>query len=361
MPHPLLKRRNRINQINTSIRRQARRDAHRVTEAANLLVHGILGATEDQYDAVMDVELDDMKLDLDNNFRGPVDLVDDSERVIEALVRHAKKKLKDLIQRKVQQVDFRVNVLLYHNESQGWPDECDIPDDVLEDESIVDYFVRVYVLPRINKAFEEMTNALDGDMVEFDVTEHVSTDVASLSVSLSLRPEPLPVVRQNNTIKSSCLQHREEFIACLPCGHWMSLDAFQIFGRTGANMRDRQKSTTQLVCPMCRKPARSYDTIRVCWVDSDEIRKCQGELKLCEARLRLIAKERDPNPNPNPNTALKKVLEEKNAQIAEMERDFDEVTEEYNKHIYSLEAENKQLRQGYANSATRQIIRNRRF
>ena len=277
MPHPLLKRRNRINQINTSIRRQARRDAHRrliaVTEAANLLVHGILGATEDQYDAVMDVELDDMKLDLDNNFRGPVDLVDDSERVIEALVRHAKKKLKDLIQRKVQQVDFRVNVLLYHNESQGWPDECDIPDDVLEDESIVDYFVRVYVLPRINKAFEEMTNALDGDMVEFDVTEHVSTDVASLSVSLSLRPEPLPVVRQNNTI---CLErYREEptcplsqetvkkggFIACLPCGHWMSLDAFQTFTRTG-NMRDR-RDTTQLVCPMCRKPARSYDTIRV--------------------------------------------------------------------------------------------------
>ena len=31
-----------------------------------------------------------------------------------------------------------------------------IPDDVLEDESIVDYFVRIYVLPRINEAFEEM-------------------------------------------------------------------------------------------------------------------------------------------------------------------------------------------------------------
>ena len=275
MPHPLLKRRNRINQINTSIRRQARRDAHKrliaVTKAANLLVYGILGATEVMDDAVMDVELDDMKLDLDNTFRGPVDrrqLV-----VIEALIRHAKKKLKDLIQRKVQQVDFRVNVLLYHNESQGWPDEYDIPDDVLEEESIVHYFVRVYVLPRINEAFEEMTNALDGDMVEFDVTEHVFTDVASLSVSLSLRPEPLPVVRQNNTI---CLErYREEptcplsqetvkkggFIACLPCGHWMSLDAFQIFTRTG-NMRDR-RDTTQLVCPMCRKPARSYDTIRV--------------------------------------------------------------------------------------------------
>ena len=277
MPHPLLKRRNRINQINTSIRRQARRDAHKrliaVTKAANLLVYGILGATEVMDDAVMDVELDDMKLDLDNTFRGPVDrrqLV-----VIEALIRHAKKKLKDLIQRKVQQVDFRVNVLLYPGwlVYPGWPDEYDIPDDVLEDESMVDYFVRVYVLPRINEAFEEMTNALDGDMVEFDVTEHVFTDVASLSVSLSLRPEPLPVVRQNNTI---CLErYREEptcplsqetvkkggFIACLPCGHWMSLDAFQIFMRTG-NMRDR-RDTTQLVCPMCRKPARSYDTIRV--------------------------------------------------------------------------------------------------
>ena len=100
MSHPLL-RRNCNRQINTSIRRQVRRDGrHRqitVTEAANLLVHGILGATEDQYDAVMNVELDDMKLDLDNNFRGPVDPVNDPERVIDALVRHAEKKLKNLI------------------------------------------------------------------------------------------------------------------------------------------------------------------------------------------------------------------------------------------------------------------------
>ena len=283
MPHPLLKRRNRINQINTSIRRQARRDAHKrliaVTEAANLLVHGILDATEEQYDAVMDVHLDDMNLDLDNNFRNRDG---DPDRVIKALVRHAKKKLKDLIQRKVQQVDFRVHVLLYHRklrdvleipDDDEWPNEYNIPDDVLGDESIVHYFVRVHVLPGINKAFEEMTNALDGNMVELDVTEHVFTEVASLSVSLSLRPEPLPVVRQNNT---SCLErYREEptcplsqetvekgeFIACLPCGHWMSLDAFQIFTRTG-NMRDR-RDTTQLVCPMCRKPAQSYDTIRV--------------------------------------------------------------------------------------------------
>ena len=77
MSHPLL-RRNRNRQINASIRRQARRDArHRrsiaVIEAANLLVHGILGATEDQYDAVMDVQLDDTNLDLDNNFQDPVD------------------------------------------------------------------------------------------------------------------------------------------------------------------------------------------------------------------------------------------------------------------------------------------------
>ena len=240
-----------------------------------MLVHGILGATEDQYDTVMDVELDDMKLDLDNNFRGPVDAVDDPERVIDALVRHAKKKLKDLIRRRVQQVVFPVNVLLYHNEpdDKRWPDGYDIPDDVLEDESIVNQFVRVHVLPRINEAFEEMTNALDG---EFNVTQYVSDDVARLRVRLSLRPEPLPVVRQNNTTNSSCLErYREEptcplsletvgkgeSIACLPCGHWMSLDAFQRFARI-RNSRDR-RDTTQLVCPMCRKPARSYDTICV--------------------------------------------------------------------------------------------------
>ena len=245
MSHPLL-RRNRNRQINTSIRRQTRRDGrHRrliaVTEAANLLVHGILGATEDQYDAVMDVELDDMKLDLDNNFRGPVDPVDDRERVIDALVRHAKEKLKVLIRHRVQQVVFRVNVLLYHNEpdDKRRPDGYDLPDDVLGDESIVDYFVRVYVLPRINEAFEEMTNALNG---EFNVTQYVSDGMARSRVRLSLRPEPLPVVRQNNTTNSSCLErYREEptcplsletvgkgeSIACLPCGHWMSLDAFQ--------------------------------------------------------------------------------------------------------------------------------------
>ena len=212
---------------------------------AYLLVHGILGATEDQYDAVMHVELDDMKLYLDSNFRGPVNPVDDPDRVIDALVRHAKKKLKDLIRRRVQQVVFRVNMLLYHNEpdDKRWPDGYDMPDDVLEDESIVDYFVRVHVLPRINEAFEEMTNALDR---EFNVTQYVYDDVARLRVRLSLRPEPLPVVRQDTTTNSSCLEgYREvptcplsletvrmgESIACLPCGHWMSLDEFQRFAR----------------------------------------------------------------------------------------------------------------------------------
>ena len=56
------------------------------------------------------------------------------------------------------------------------------------------------------------------------------------------------------------------------------------------------------------------------------------------------------------------MLKEKNAQIAEMEREFilfDEVNEEYNGHIYSLEAENENLRRGYATSAGREIIRNR--
>ena len=247
-----------------------------------MLVHGILDATEDQYDAVMDVHLDDRRLDLDNNFRDPVD---DPNRVIDALVRHAKKKLKDLIRRRVRQVVFRVDVLLYYNEPDDgrWPDGYDIPDDVLEDESIVDYFVRVHVLPRINEAFEELTNALDGDMVEFNVTQYVSDDVASLSVHLSLRPEPLPVVRRNNTTNSSCLvRYREEptcplsletvrkgeSIACLPCGHWMSLDAFERLART-RNMQDR-RDTTQLVCQMCRKPAQSYDTIRVCDMTLDE-------------------------------------------------------------------------------------------
>ena len=241
-----------------------------------MLVCGILGATEAQYDAVMDVELDDMKLDLESNSRDPVN---DPDRVIDALVRHKKRKLKDLIRRRVQQVVFRVDVLLYHVHivyDKRWPDGYDIPDDVLEDESIVDYFVRVHILPGINEAFEEMTNAVDGDMVEFNVTKYVSDNVASLSVRLSLRPERLPVVRQNNTTNSSCLErYREEptcplslqtvgkgeSIACLPCGHWMSLDAFQRFART-RNMRDR-RDTTQLVCPMCRKPAQSYDTIRV--------------------------------------------------------------------------------------------------
>ena len=172
-----------------------------------------------------------------------------------------------------------MDVLLYHNEpddDKRWPNGYDIPDDVLEDESIVDYFVRVHVLPGINKAFEEMTNALDGDMIEFDVEQYVvSNDVASLSVRLWLRPEPLPVVSRNNTTNACLEGYREEptcplsletvqkgaFIACLPCCHWMSLDAFQIFTRTG-NMRDR-RDTTQLVCPMCRKPAQSYDTICV--------------------------------------------------------------------------------------------------
>ena len=97
-----------------------------------------------------------------------------------------------------------------------------------------------------------------------------------------------------------------------------------------------------------------------CWVNREEIQTCQGELKLCEARLWLIAKERESVLQQN--TALKKMREERNAQIAEMEREFilfDEVTEEYNRHIYSLEAENEELRWGYATSASREIIGNR--
>ena len=92
-------------------------------------------------------------------------------------------------------------------------------------------------------------------------------------------------------------------------------------------------------------------------VNREEIQTCQGELKLCEARLWLMAKERESVLQQN--TALKKVREGRNAQIAEMERVFilfDEVTEEYNRHIYSLEAENEELKWGYATSAGREII-----
>ena len=173
MPHPLL-RRNRNRQINTSIRRQARRDArHRgsiaVTEAANLLVHGILDATEEQYDAVMDVHLDDTNLDLDNNFQNRDR---DPDRVIKALVRHAKKKLKDLIQRKVQQVDFRVHVLLYHRKNSGmyWRYRMMSSGQMSTIYQMMYQGTRALCItlceftyyPGINKAFEEMTNALVG-------------------------------------------------------------------------------------------------------------------------------------------------------------------------------------------------------
>ena len=45
------------------------------------------------------------------------------------------------------------------------------------------------------------------------------------------------------------------------------------------------------------------------WENREEIQKCQGELKLCEARLWLIAKERESVLQQN--TALKKCLRKK--------------------------------------------------
>ena len=96
------------------------------------------------------------------------------------------------------------------------------------------------------------------------------------------------------------------------------------------------------------------------WENREEIQECQAELKVCAARLWVIAKQKESALQHN--TALEKVLEEKNAQIAEMRREFvhfDEVTEAYEKHTVSLKAENEKLRQGYANSAGREMNRNR--
>ena len=83
----------------------------------------------------------------------------------------------------------------------------------------------------------------------------------------------------------------------------------------------------------------------------------QSELLACETKLRFIAEERESMLQHI--TALEKVLEEKNDQIAEERREFDKATGAYEKHIFSLQAENEKLIQGYANSARREINRNR--
>ena len=100
------------------------------------------------------------------------------------------------------------------------------------------------------------------------------------------------------------------------------------------------------------------------WGNREEIQECQAKWEACQARLWITEKKLklEKKLMLEEVEELEEVLEEKNAQIAEMEKEIvlrDEATEVYNKHIYSLEVENEKLRQGYANSAGREINRNR--